>query len=100
GIVSTSYDAATAPVAGDALTVTLSSARPLTGVTVLQRDGATGTGRVEIRSGETWRDIGPLAASYTAINVAATVADAVRVVWSAGGAPPKVAEVVPRAQVS
>ena len=100
GIVSTSYDAATAPVAGDALTVTLSSARPLTGVTVLQRDGATGTGRVEIRSGGTWRDIGPLAASYTAINVAATVADAVRVVWSAGGAPPKVAEVVPRAQVS
>ncbi len=96
GNLSSSYDAATAPVAGDALTVTLSGPRTLTGVTVLQRDGAAGTGQVEIRSGGTWRAAGSVSASYGAVNFAATTADAIRVLWSAGGTPPKVAEVIPR----
>jgi hyaluronoglucosaminidase len=94
--VTTSYDAGAAPAAGDALTVTLSAARPVTGVTVLQRDGSAATGRLQLRTGDTWKDLGPVSSPYTSVSLPAATTDAIRVVWDAGTTAPKVAEVVPR----
>jgi hyaluronoglucosaminidase len=95
GDVATSYDAATAPAAGDTLSITLSRPRQLTGVTVLQRSGATGTGRIQLRADGSWRDIGAVSAAYSAVQLPTTTTDAIRIVWTADGTAPRVAEVVP-----
>ena len=94
--VTTSYDAGAVPAEGDALTVTLSAAGPVTGVTVLQRDDAAGTGRLQLRDGDTWKDVGPVSSPYTSVSLPAATTDAIRVLWDAGTTAPKVAEVVPR----
>lgn len=94
GKLSTSYDAGTAPVAGDALTVTLSAPRTVQGVTVLQK--AATTGRIQIRVDGTWRDAGAVSSAYTAVTFAPATVDAVRLTWNPSTTAPSVAEVIPR----
>ena len=94
GDVSTAYAAAAGPVAGDALTVAASVPTTVDRVTVLQRDGAAGNGRVEIKTAAGWEAIGPLRGSYTALPVADREIEGVRVVWSVGPVAPQVAEVI------
>jgi hyaluronoglucosaminidase len=94
GDPSTAYAAAAAPTAGDALTVTASAPAKVDRVTVLQRDGATGNGRLEIKTAAGWQPVGPLTGSYTAAPVADQQIEAVRVVWSPGTVAPQVAEVI------
>lgn len=92
--VSTTYSAATPPVAGDALTVTPSSAVTVDRITVLQPEEAVAAGRVEIRTSDGWQDAGPVGTAYSAVTIPATTVDAVRVSWAAGAVPPQVAEVI------
>lgn len=91
----TSYVAATAPVAGDALVVTLSAARQLDRVTVLQETGAAGTGEVSVRRAGEWVPIGALGGTFTEL-AAGGEADAIRIVWVAGAPAPRVSEFIPR----
>ncbi|MBN9618751.1 MAG: hypothetical protein J0H43_03350, partial [Actinobacteria bacterium] len=92
GSVDTVYSAASSPTAGDALTVTLPSARPLDRVAVVGHGQAT----VQVDLGGTWRAIGRLAASgYTELPAGGATASAIRLLWAAGSPAPTIAEVVP-----
>jgi hyaluronoglucosaminidase len=96
GDVSTAYAAAAAPAAGDALTVTASTPTKVNRVTVLQRAGAAGNGRLEVKTASGWEAIGPVRGAYTEVPVADREVEAVRVAWSAGAVAPQVAEVILR----
>jgi hyaluronoglucosaminidase len=91
GSLDTAYVPATAPKAGDALTVTLSAPRELAGLTVLQ-PGA-GSADVEVQVGGAWQKVGAVSAAYTEVPVQDLKAEAVRLVWT--GSTPGVAEIVP-----
>jgi hyaluronoglucosaminidase len=90
--VDTSYVATTAPRDGDALTVTLPSARPLDGVAI----AGTGRAEVQVHTGGQWRSIGTLGTSgYVELAANSVTADAIRLVWVAGSVAPHIDEIVP-----
>ncbi|MGH2945080.1 MAG: beta-N-acetylglucosaminidase domain-containing protein [Solirubrobacteraceae bacterium] len=100
GDLATEYEAARAPAAGEALTVTLPTARPLHELLVLQQGGTPAGADVQVRTGDgaeaRWVGIGRLSGgSYTALRARGLVATAVRLVWAAGSPPPVVAEILP-----
>lgn len=94
GNPSTAYAAAAAPTVGDALTVTASKPTKVDRITVLQRDGAAGNGRVEIKTAPGWEAAGALKGSYTAIALPDREIEGLRLVWSPGTVAPQVAEVI------
>lgn len=87
----TAYTASASPTSGDALTVTLPQARPLAAVVV----AGTGQGQVQVRADGDWTTIGSLSAGYTQVSADGVVADAIRLVWTAGSPAPVIEEVVP-----
>ncbi len=95
GRLDTAYAAATAPVAGDALTVTLGAPAAVEQVTVLQDPDRPAAGTVEVRRDGGWTPVGALDGAVTTLPVGGDPVGAVRVSWVAGTAPPKVYEVVP-----
>lgn len=98
GDTSTVYRPATNPVAGDAILVTLTTARPLDSVLVLQAPTAVAQGTVDVRrpSGQ-WVTLGNLASPVTDVTGRGVVANAVRIRWTGGSGPsPVVEDIVPR----
>ena len=105
GDLSTAYRAVAAPQAGDALTMTLGTARPMDRVVVLTDPGVASAGWVEVHHGGAaagaapgggWVRVGALKPGYTELPVDPAVpVDQVRLVWAAGGAPPVVDQIVP-----
>ncbi|GAA3100327.1 hyaluronoglucosaminidase [Kribbella aluminosa] len=91
GNLDTAYVPSTAPVAGDVLTIGLSTPRELAGLTVLQR--TVGSADVEVQVGGVWQRVGSVSSAYAELPVADLKAEAVRLVWTGGT--PAVAEVVP-----
>jgi hyaluronoglucosaminidase len=88
----TAYTAASAPADGDALTLTLTRARPLDSVVI----AGTGQAAVQLKVGDSWRGIGELHASgYTQLTAGGAAASAIRLQWAAGSDAPTVAEIVP-----
>ncbi|WP_353946085.1 beta-N-acetylglucosaminidase domain-containing protein [Streptomyces sp. HUAS MG91] len=96
GVPETAYRAASAPAPGDALTVTSAAPRAVASVTVLRPDDATASkARVQLRVDGAWRTLGRLDGAVTTRPApAGTNADAVRLVWDDGSAPPVVSEVI------
>ncbi|PZG03070.1 beta-N-acetylglucosaminidase domain-containing protein, partial [Nonomuraea aridisoli] len=92
GDLGTAYTAGSAPAEGDALVATLSRARLVDLVMVV----GTGSADVQVRTGGQWRTIGRLSGPYTELDAGDVSADAVRLAWTAGGEPPRIAEIVPR----
>ena len=97
GSLQTAYRAASAPQPGDALTVTLGTARPLDQVVVLTDPTVRSPGSVEVHeAGKGWVRIGALSDGYTQLPADAKVAvDGIRLVWAAGAQAPVVYQVVP-----
>ncbi len=92
GTVDTAYTAAAAPADGDALVVTLPTARALDRVAVV----GTGQAAVQVDDGGTWRTIGQLSsAGYTELPAHGVGTDRVRLAWVAGSDAPSIAEVIP-----
>ncbi|MFD7976175.1 beta-N-acetylglucosaminidase domain-containing protein [Streptomyces sp. NPDC059071] len=86
----------------NAYTVRLDRSRPVETLTVMTEPaesaaGAGPTGFLEAYvPGEGWRRIGPLAASgWTQADVKGLRAEALRIVWTGGGEPPRVRSLVP-----
>ncbi|MEU8622962.1 beta-N-acetylglucosaminidase domain-containing protein [Streptomyces sp. NPDC048623] len=90
---------------GDTYTVRLDRSRPVETLTVMTDPagdsadtvGTVGTGFLEAYvPGEGWRRIGPLAASgWTQADLKGLRAEALRIVWTGAGAPPRVRSLVP-----
>ena len=91
GNVDSSYTAGGSPQAGDALVVTLPSARPLDRVVVAGR----GSAQVQVGDGTSWQAIGSLSSGYTELRAGGAVVNQIRLVWTAGSPAPVIAEVVP-----
>jgi len=91
----TAYQASRAPTAGEALTLTLPAARPLSQVVVLQPGTAFAGGEVQVQTGGRWIGIGPLAGGYTGLPAKGVSATAIKLVWAAGSTPPAVTEILP-----
>lgn len=82
---------------GDALTLQLPRARPLSAVTVLSAPGSGTRADVEVHvPGEGWRRVGRLSDSgWTQAGTADATVDAVRLRWRPGSRPPVVHEITP-----
>jgi hyaluronoglucosaminidase len=92
GNLDTAYTAAGAPADGDALAVTLPAARPLDRVVVV----GTGRAQVQVQVAGSWQTIGALSASgYSELRARGVTGGAIRLVWEAGSAAPRIAEIVP-----
>ncbi|MER6670718.1 beta-N-acetylglucosaminidase domain-containing protein [Amycolatopsis japonica] len=89
------YAAASAPMAGDALVVTAVAPKPLDKIVVLAADAGAGADIQVADSAGGWRTIGRMSGGYTELPADGVVTDKVRLLWSPGGAAPKIAEVVP-----
>ncbi|WP_431900903.1 beta-N-acetylglucosaminidase domain-containing protein [Nonomuraea sp. bgisy101] len=92
GNLDTAYAASGSPSSGQALQVTLSRPRAIDKVVVI----GTGAAEVQVRVGGQWQAIGSLAGPYTELDAPDVTGDAVRLAWTAGGAAPRIAEIVPR----
>ncbi|MER7500977.1 beta-N-acetylglucosaminidase domain-containing protein [Nonomuraea pusilla] len=92
GDLGTAWTASVAPAAGDALQVTLSRQRLIDRVIVV----GAGEAEVQVRTAGRWQPVGGLTGPYTELDVTDVTADAIRLVWTAGSAAPKITEVVPR----
>ncbi|WP_052432928.1 beta-N-acetylglucosaminidase domain-containing protein [Streptacidiphilus carbonis] len=114
GDLDTAYKAVAAPQAGDALAVTLGTARALSRVVVLTDPTVAAEGWIEVHqlpaktaAGDTakggtaapkagWVRIGALTPGYTELATDPRVdIDQIRLVWAAGSPPPVVDQVVP-----
>ncbi|MFC1409785.1 beta-N-acetylglucosaminidase domain-containing protein [Streptacidiphilus sp. N1-12] len=97
GDLNTAYRAVAPPQAGDALTMTLGTARPMDQVLVLTDPDVVSAGWVEVhRVGGAWVRVGALSAGYTDLPVDPRVpVDQVRLVWAGGGEAPVVQQIVP-----
>ncbi|EIE99199.1 N-acetyl-beta-hexosaminidase [Saccharomonospora glauca K62] len=95
GDLATAYVADRAAEPGEALVVTLSRARPVERVVVMQAPEAPAAATVQVRrqSGD-WVSVGELSGGYASVEVGGEPVSAVRLVW-AGGEQPTVHEVVP-----
>ncbi|MFF4530456.1 beta-N-acetylglucosaminidase domain-containing protein [Streptomyces sp. NPDC001407] len=95
----TDGDPATAltPPAGEPLTVRLTGAHPLTAVTVLTAPGKGARGTVEAHDpAKGWQPLGAVSDSgWTQAQGKDVRADALRLVWADGSAPPAVHEIAP-----
>ncbi|MEV0198922.1 beta-N-acetylglucosaminidase domain-containing protein [Nonomuraea sp. NPDC050691] len=91
GDLGTAYTAGTAPARGDALVATLSAPRLVERLLIV----GTGSAEVQVRADGRWRTIGRLSGPYTELDPEDVRADAVRLAWTAGGRPPRIAEIVP-----
>ncbi|HEY0497092.1 MAG TPA: beta-N-acetylglucosaminidase domain-containing protein [Kutzneria sp.] len=91
GNADTAYTAGTSPVPGDALVVNLPGSRPLSAVEVVGH----AAGAVQVHTASGWHTIGALADGYTELFAHQAKADTIRLLWTPGGAPPTIAEVVP-----
>ncbi|MFI5563314.1 beta-N-acetylglucosaminidase domain-containing protein [Amycolatopsis japonica] len=89
------YAAASAPMEGDALVVTAVAPKPLSKVVVLAADAGAGADVQVADSAGGWRTIGRMSGGYTELPADGVTTDKVRLLWSPGGAAPKIAEVVP-----
>ncbi|MEU8417370.1 beta-N-acetylglucosaminidase domain-containing protein [Amycolatopsis japonica] len=89
------YSAASAPIEGDALVVTAVAPKPLGKVVVLAADAGAGADVQVADSAGGWRTIGRMSGGYTELPTDGVTTDKVRLLWSPGGAAPKIAEVVP-----
>ncbi|MEU9687687.1 beta-N-acetylglucosaminidase domain-containing protein [Amycolatopsis japonica] len=89
------YAAASAPIEGDALVVTAVAPKPLSKVVVLAADAGAGADVQVADSAGGWRTIGRMSGGYTELPADGVTTDKVRLLWSPGGAAPKIAEVVP-----
>ncbi|MBE1562841.1 beta-N-acetylglucosaminidase domain-containing protein [Nonomuraea africana] len=92
GNLDTVYTAATAPAEGEALQVALSRPRLIDKVVVI----GSGAAEVQVRTDGQWKGVGALTGAYTELDVTDLTGDAVRLAWTAGGAKPQIAEIVPR----
>ncbi|WP_235096947.1 beta-N-acetylglucosaminidase domain-containing protein [Amycolatopsis decaplanina] len=89
------YTAASTPMPGDALVVTAATPKPLGKVVVLAAEAGAGAD-VQIADPDGgWRTIGRMSGGYTELPAEGVVTGKVRLLWSPGGAAPKIAEVVP-----
>ncbi|MEQ7124975.1 beta-N-acetylglucosaminidase domain-containing protein [Actinopolymorpha sp. B11F2] len=80
----------------DHLVVTLSTARPLERVSLLQAAGEISQGTLEVRRSGTWSVIGQVGGTYTSIPVRDHApVEALRLRWERGEVAPRVAEIVP-----
>ncbi|MFC1416551.1 beta-N-acetylglucosaminidase domain-containing protein [Streptacidiphilus cavernicola] len=101
GDLAAPYRAVASPQAGDALTMTLGSARPMDRVVVLTDPDVASVGSVEVHPasaapGQGWVRVGALADGYTELPVDPKApVDRIRLVWAAGGPPPVVNQIVP-----
>ncbi|GAA5012938.1 hypothetical protein GCM10025734_58910 [Kitasatospora paranensis] len=93
----TAFRAAAAPTDSTVpLTVELGSARPLDRVTVLTDPTVQATATVAVRGTDgAWTTIGTLRPGYNELPAGGRPADAIRLVWAAGGQAPVVNQVVP-----
>ncbi|WP_354642657.1 beta-N-acetylglucosaminidase domain-containing protein [Kitasatospora camelliae] len=93
----TAYRAAAAPGAFDApLVVDLGAARPLDRVTVLTDPTVRAAATAQVRGADgTWTPIGTVRPGYNELPVGGRAADAIRLVWAAGGEPPVVNQIIP-----
>ncbi|WP_245192019.1 beta-N-acetylglucosaminidase domain-containing protein [Amycolatopsis azurea] len=89
------YTAASAPLTGDALVVTAAAPKPLGKVVVLANEAGAGADVQVADAAGDWHTIGRMTGGYTELPVQDIVTDRVRLLWSPGGAPPKIAEVIP-----
>ncbi|WP_419998840.1 beta-N-acetylglucosaminidase domain-containing protein [Streptomyces boninensis] len=96
GDLDAAYTAARAPEAGETLTVTPAEPRDADKVAVLRPQDAEGSASVEIRIGGKWRALGRLSGPYTELDTGGVRAEAVRITWKGGDAPPRISEVVLR----
>lgn len=91
----TVYRAARAPEAGETLELGLVAARGVPFVTVLQPAGSAARADIQLRGTDgAWQTVGTLDGPYTRVDTAGRTADAVRLVWHAGSAAPRIADVV------
>ncbi|WP_410657245.1 beta-N-acetylglucosaminidase domain-containing protein [Amycolatopsis sp. lyj-112] len=89
------YTAGSAPVPGDALVVTATTAKPLGKVVVLATEpGANADVQIADATGG-WRTIGRLEDHYGELPAGGAVTDRVRLLWAPGSVAPKIAEVIP-----
>ncbi|HEY4017807.1 MAG TPA: beta-N-acetylglucosaminidase domain-containing protein [Pseudonocardiaceae bacterium] len=96
GSADTSYVAANAPVAGDALQLALAKPRPVQRILVVGTGSATvSVHTVSNQEGKGWYDIGTLRPGYTELPANDAIIDTIRLQWTAGSAAPNIAEVVP-----
>jgi hyaluronoglucosaminidase len=89
------YTAASAPVPGDALVVTAAAPKPLDKVVVLATEPAAGADVQVADAAGGWHTLGRMTGAYTELPAQGIVTDRVRLLWSPGGAAPRIAEVVP-----
>ncbi|MGW4827631.1 beta-N-acetylglucosaminidase domain-containing protein [Amycolatopsis japonica] len=89
------YAATSAPVAGDALVVTAIAPKPLSKVVVLATEPGAGADVQVADPAGGWQTIGRMSGGYTELPADGITTDKVRLLWSPGGAAPKIAEVVP-----
>ncbi|MEV7548512.1 beta-N-acetylglucosaminidase domain-containing protein [Amycolatopsis sp. NPDC089917] len=89
------YTAGSAPLPGDALVVTATAPKPLAKVVVLTTEAGAGADVQIADAAGGWRTIGRMTGGYTELPAQNVVTDRVRLLWTPGGAPPKIAEVVP-----
>ena len=93
----TAYVAASTPKQGDALTVALTSARPVDDVVVLQSPTAPALGVLQGKTASgSWVTFGPVRSGYTDVRLRGTTVSALRVAWRGGSTAPTVYEVIPR----
>ncbi len=91
------YTAGSAPVSGDALTITGTTSKPLTKIVILAADPGAGAD-VQIADAvapDGWRTIGGLRDRYTELPAGGAMTDRVRLLWAPGTTAPKLAEVIP-----
>ncbi|WP_244199846.1 beta-N-acetylglucosaminidase domain-containing protein [Amycolatopsis thailandensis] len=89
------YTAASAPLPGDALVITAAAPKPLDKVVVLAAEAGAGADVQIADAAGGWQTIGRMTGGYTELPARDVVTDRVRLLWTPGGAPPKIAEVVP-----
>ncbi|MFE6616404.1 beta-N-acetylglucosaminidase domain-containing protein [Amycolatopsis sp. NPDC057786] len=89
------YTAASAPVPGDALVVTAAAPKQLDKVVVLAAEAGAGAEVQVADAAGDWRTIGRMSGGYTELPAGGSVSGKVRLLWSPGGAAPKIAEIVP-----
>ncbi|MEU5723667.1 beta-N-acetylglucosaminidase domain-containing protein [Micromonospora sp. NPDC047738] len=95
GDVGTPYVADRAPQPGEFLQVSISPARPVDQVVVLQ-SGTAATAAVQVRSADgTWTTIGVLSGGYTQLDAAGVKTDAIRLAWQDASAAPRINELIP-----
>jgi len=92
----TAYEAARAPLPGEALSVELSAPQDTGALVVLQNPDSPAKASVQVRSEDGgWSTVGDLDGGYTRLDVGRAITG-VRLAWSSGTATPEINEVILR----